>query len=126
MSGTANEFDEPGGNYPDAGGPDAKAQASDAGVGGAIADEHDDRDDAASTPAGTPDASAAGTQDAPAMDTHTASGDDKLDGLLAQVRSDGQGQDAAMVEKLLRSRLPDTGLQLDEGRIAALVREISG
>lgn len=126
MSGTTNEFDDPGGNYPDVGGQDAKTMASDAGVGGAIADEQGaPPDERNAAPAGTPDASPAGTQDAPSMDTHTASGDDKLDGLVAQVRSDGQGQDAAMVEKLLRTRLQDTGLHLDEERIAALVADIA-
>lgn len=123
MSGTTNEFEHPGGNYPDVGGSDAKAQSSDAGVGGAIADEHaEDRD---ATPPGTPDASTAGTQDAPAMDTDAPSGDDQLDGVIAQTRSDGRGQDAATVEKLLRSRLADTGLQMGEDRMAAVVAEIS-
>lgn len=129
MSDRTNEFGDPGGNHPDVGGVDAKAQASDAGVGGAIADEQDedrdDREDPTSTPAGTPDASSRGTQDAPSMDTHAATGDDKLDGVIAQTRSDGRGQDAATVEKLLRSRLQDTGLQMDEDRIAALVAEMT-
>lgn len=129
MSDRTNEYDDPGGNHPDVGGVAAKAQASDAGVGGAIADdqgEDEAREDPTSTPAGTPDASYVGTQDAPSMDTHEASGQDRLEGLIAQVRSDGQGQDAAMVEKLLRSRLQDTGVEMDEGRIRALVAEIAG
>lgn len=65
------------------------------------------------------------TQDEPALDQNAASDQDKLDGLVAQLRADVAGQNAVTVEQAVRRRLDDTGLALDEERIAALVAELS-
>ncbi|WP_431802867.1 hypothetical protein [Microbacterium sp. bgisy203] len=66
-----------------------------------------------------------GTQDEPALDQNAASDQDKLDGLVAQLRADVAGENAATVEQAVRRRLDDTGIALGEERIAALVAELS-
>lgn len=66
------------------------------------------------------------TQDGPALAQNAASDDEKLAGLVAQVRADLSGRDAATVERAIRSRLDDTGLALDADQVAALVAELAG
>ncbi len=84
---------------------------SDAGVGGAV---HADAGEGF-----------VAAQGGPVMDMYTATNDERVDGVIRQVRADVTGQNAATVEHALRGRLRDTGLTLDEDRIAQLVAELS-
>lgn len=90
---------------------EGKGTASDAGVGGLV---HAD--------AG---AGLVAAQVEPVMDVHTSTDDERIDGVLRQVQADVTGQNAATVEHALRGRLRETGLALDEERIAQLVAEFS-
>lgn len=65
------------------------------------------------------------TQDEPVLDQNTASEQERLDGLVAQMHTDVKGEDAATVEQALRHRLTDIGMTLDESEIARLVVELS-
>lgn len=65
------------------------------------------------------------TQDEPALDQHVATEQDKLDGLVAQMHADLAGADTETVERALRHRLADIGIDLDEERIGTLVQQIS-
>ncbi|WP_292864064.1 hypothetical protein [Microbacterium sp.] len=65
------------------------------------------------------------TQDEPVLEQNTASEQERLDGLVAQMRADVQGEDAATVEQALRHRLTDIGMTLDESEIAQLVADLT-
>ena len=65
------------------------------------------------------------TQDEPVLDQNTASEQERLDGLVAQMHTDVKGEDGATVEQALRHRLTDIGMTLDESEIARLVAELS-
>lgn len=114
MSDGANEFEQPGANYPDSAKEADVEQRSDAGVGGDIIRE--DRDAAAPT----------GTQDAPALDQNLPTEMERLDGVVQQVRADVGGEDVAIVEKSLRRRLADTGIVIADDEVSALARDIAG
>lgn len=66
------------------------------------------------------------TQDAPALDQNDATEQERLDGLVAQLRADHEGQDAATVEKAVRRRLDDTGIAAGEDLVQRLVAQIAG
>ncbi len=93
MSHGANEFEQPGANYPDS------AQAAPA---------------------------PATTQDGPALDQNVATDMERLDGVVQQVRADVGGEDVAIIEKSLRSRLADTGIVVADDEVSALARDIAG
>jgi hypothetical protein len=64
-------------------------------------------------------------QDHPVQDgAQEASDDLRLRGLLDQLRADAVGHNDAQIEKLLRTRLADTGIELDEEEIARLADEL--
>ena len=65
-------------------------------------------------------------QDEPALAQNTASDQDRLDGLVAQLHADLAGEDVATVERAVRHRLDDIGLELDEAQIRDLIARISG
>ena len=65
-------------------------------------------------------------QDEPALAQNTASDQDRLDGLVAQLHADLAGEDPATVERAVRHRLDDIGLGLDEAKIRDLIARISG
>ena len=65
-------------------------------------------------------------QDEPALAQNTASDQDRLDGLVAQLHADLAGEDPATVERAVRHRLDDIGLELDEAKIRDLIARISG
>ncbi|MEH3088797.1 MAG: hypothetical protein PGN24_04060 [Microbacterium arborescens] len=67
-----------------------------------------------------------GEQDGPALDMHATDDDERLAGLLAQVRADLSGENAATVEHGLRQRLVQVGLELDDAEVARHVSEIAG
>jgi 3-oxoacyl-ACP reductase-like protein len=118
MSGTANEFENPGGNYPDRqdtdGAPAQPAdQRSDAGVGGKVYDEGDGRNAAASGEA---------VQDEPVLEQNNATTQDKLDGIAAQTRVDLGDESQDRYEEVLRQRLDDAGIQLTDDDVSKLAR----
>lgn len=116
VSGTGNEFEEPGANYPDSAKATQPEDRDDAGVGGAIA--QDSRAEG--------NEPGAGTQDGPRLDQNVTTDMERLNGIVTQTRADLAGQDAAVVEKSLRSRLDDAGIALDEGEVQSLARDIAG
>lgn len=65
-------------------------------------------------------------QDGPVEDMHEITEEGRLAGLLAQVRSDAQGADVATVERLLRDRLADTGVELQPDELTRHAKEIAG
>lgn len=65
------------------------------------------------------------TQDGPSLAQNATSPQERLDGLVAQLRADVAGADATTVEKAVRARLADTGIALDEPAIARLVADLS-
>ncbi|GAA3029084.1 hypothetical protein [Microbacterium dextranolyticum] len=65
------------------------------------------------------------TQDSPALAQNEATEDERLQGLVAQVRADLSGEDAATVETAVRRRLDDTGIDVDEELVRRLVEELS-
>jgi hypothetical protein len=80
-------------------------QPSTAGVGGAIHRE----------PA------APGTQNAPLMDVDEVTDEERLDGILQQLRADLPGANRATVDHALRGRLAGIGLDLPDDEIDAHV-----
>jgi hypothetical protein len=122
MSGTGNEFENPGGNHPDGGPPDnadvqAAEQRSDAGVGGEVYHEKD-----------VPAAPAPGeqVQDEPVLAQNNPSTQDKLDGIAAQTRVDLGDESQERYEEVLRQRLRDSEIQLTDDEVSALARRSSG
>ncbi|CAI9388331.1 hypothetical protein [Microbacterium sp. T2.11-28] len=124
MSGTRNEFDEPGANYPDSAKDADLEQRGDAGVGGAVAHEPDaHEDDEARAAAGAPGEA---TQDGPALAQNAATDMQRLGGVVQQVRADVGGESLEIVEKSLRRRLSDVGITVADDEVTALARDIAG
>ncbi len=71
-------------------------------------------------------AAAGNTQDEPRLELHETTAQERLDGIVAQLRADVQGENAATVDKAVRTRLAETGVAADENAIARLVAELSG
>jgi hypothetical protein len=122
MSGAGNEFENPGGNYPDSGRADgASAQAaerrSDAGVGGAVHHEKDE---------GTAVAPGEEVQDEPVLAQNNATTQEKLDGIAAQTRVDLGNESHERYEEVLRQRLSDSEIQLTDQEVSDLARRSSG
>lgn len=118
MSGTANEHEQPGGNYPDRGdtaatGPAEGHVRSDSGYGGALA--HD-------VPPGP---ASRGTQDAPREDTHETTDEDRLQGIVMQTRADVGDASENRIADVLRQRIAEVGLDVGDDRVTALAAEIA-
>jgi hypothetical protein len=117
MSGTANEFENPGGNYPDrkdSGGiePDGVEQRSDSGVGGAVHHETDDSN---------------GVQDEPVLEQNAATTQEQIDGIIAQTRADLGGESNDRYAEVLNQRLTDAGIQITDEDLQKLAgRATSG
>ena len=73
----------------------------------------------------TDDTTPAETQDEPRLDLHQTSDQERLDGLIAQLRADVAGQNAATVDKAVRGRLAETGVLAEEEVILALIAELA-
>lgn len=65
------------------------------------------------------------TQDEPRLEMHATTEQERLDGVVAQLRADVQGENTATVDKAVRTRLAETGVAADEDTIARLVAELS-
>ena len=121
MSGTGNEFENPGGNYPDSGKADgASAQAaeqrSDAGVGGEV---YHEKGEGAAAPGEE-------VQDEPVLAQNNATTQEKLDGIAAQTRVDLGDESHERYEEVLRQRLNDSEIQLTDDEVSDLARRSSG
>lgn len=66
------------------------------------------------------------TQDEPALAQNSPSEDERVAGLLAQLRADLSGEDAATVDAAVRRRLADTGIVVDDEVVRGWVADISG
>ena len=119
MSGTTNEFENPGSNYPDSGqtGTEAAEQRSDAGVGGAV---HHEKDEPAAPAPGE------AVQDEPVLPQNDASVEDKLAGIAAQTRVDLGDESHERYQQVIRQRLDDSGIQLTDDQVSDLARRSSG
>jgi hypothetical protein len=122
MSGTGNEFENPGVNYPDSGqadgaGAQAAEQRSDAGVGGEVYHEKDE---------GTAVAPGEEVQDEPVLAQNNATTQEKLDGIAAQTRVDLGDESHERYEEVLRQRLDDSEIQLTDDEVSDLARRSSG
>jgi hypothetical protein len=133
MSGTANEYDEPGGNYPDRNdeAPVEPAQDDDRRDEGATV-QHGEAPGLVQGGAVAPDAHApggssggTGTQDAPAMDMHGTTTEERVDGIVAQTRMDVGDAPAERIADVLRQRFADTGIDVGDDRVRALAAEIA-
>jgi hypothetical protein len=66
-------------------------------------------------------------QDGPVLDgAGEATDEARLRGLVDQLRVDAAGRNDAHIEKLLRTRLADTGIELSEEDVARLSAELRG
>lgn len=116
MSGTGNEFDDPGSNYPDrresaGAAAESPEQRSDAGVGGAVYDESEES---------RPDVP--GTQNEPLLEQNDASTQEQLDGIAAQTRADLGDESQDRYQEVLRQRLADSGIQISDDEVSALAQ----
>ncbi|QEW04168.1 hypothetical protein [Microbacterium lushaniae] len=135
MSGTTNEFDEPGGNYPDRYDekPIEPSQDDDRRGDGEATVQHgeatqDVQGGAVAPDAKAPEAASAGspgTQDAPAMDMHSATNEDRVEGIVAQTRVDVGDAPEERIADVLRQRFSETGTDIGDDRIRALAAEIA-
>ncbi|HWI31389.1 MAG TPA: hypothetical protein VNT50_07845 [Microbacterium sp.] len=98
MSGATNEYEEPGGNYPDKGGT----------WSGPVPDDSAD----------------SGTQDGPIQDMNAPTLDEKLEGIIAQTRADVAAQDDQDVALLVRRRLEDAGIPATDDDISRIVARV--
>jgi hypothetical protein len=122
MSGTGNEFGNPGGKDPESGqadGTDVRAaeRRSDAGVGGEVYHEKDER---------TAVAPGEEVQDEPVLAQNNATTQEKLDGIAAQTRVDLRDESHERYEEVLRQRLSDAEIQLTDDEVSDLARRSSG
>ena len=119
-----SEYDKNGGDYPDKGGTwsgpvsDDKerepATGSDAPAAGGV------------NPGVTTDRAAGGTgtQDGPIEDMHTSSLDEKIEGIVAQSRSDYAGSPDMDLPLLVRRRLEDAGITASDDDIQRVVARV--
>lgn len=63
-------------------------------------------------------------QDEPAMDMHTATEAEKLDGIVAQTRVDVGDKSPERIAEVLRQRCDQSGIALDDERLAELVTRV--
>ncbi|MFL2001144.1 hypothetical protein [Microbacterium sp. A1-JK] len=91
--------------------PGAGASASDS-YGGAVSDDP--------TPVTEP-----GTQNEPVQDMHDTTDEDKIIGIVAQTRQDVGGKGERRIAEVLRQRFRETGVDVADDRIAALVAEVA-
>lgn len=132
MSGTANEFDEPGGNYPDRNDetPLEPSQDEDRRGDGDDTIQHGEAPSTVQGGAVAPDAHAPtagspGTQDEPIMDMHEATDEERVSGIVAQTRADVGDASEERIADVLRQRFTETGTDVGDDRIRALAAEIA-
>ena len=65
------------------------------------------------------------TQDAPKMDTHDASVQDKIDGIIAQTRVDVGDKPHERIMDVLRQRFDDAGISADDALFDELATKVT-
>lgn len=112
-----SEYEKNGGDYPDKGGtwsgPVSDDEVSQPEADGAVA--HPGTENVVSE---------RGTQDGPIQDTHTASIDEKIEGIIAQSRSDSAQSGDMDLPLLVRRRLEDAGIQASDDDIQRVVDRV--
>ncbi|GAD33796.1 DNA-binding protein [Microbacterium sp. TS-1] len=117
MSGQADEIDS---SVSDSATQDAPetgrggTRATSAGTGGDVTPPKED------TPVSPP-----GVQDGPALSMHDTTEQERLDGLVAQLRADLPGENRATVEKYVRQRVSEVGLNVGDDEIARIVDDLA-
>lgn len=135
MSGTANEFETPGGNYPDrqdslGAQPDQTQGRENDVVGGAVHPDAAAADAESDVPAGGTPATPAegppeantGTQDGPLLAQNQASTTDQIEGILAQTHADLGSESESRYAEVLRQRFDDASIELTDDKIRDLAR----
>lgn len=116
MSGTANEFENPGANYPD--------RRDVEGIEPEVEEMRaTDRDNASHAP--TDLDSTAATQDEPLLEQHETTTAAKIDGIAQQTLSDLGTAPAERYEEVLRQRFKDAGLVVPDEQIRALAEKLA-
>lgn len=110
-------YESPDGSVPD----DEKAapgEARTSDAGGTYEDPNRSDGEAGTGYPGT-------TQDGAVMDTHDSSLQEKIDGIVAQTRVDVADKPSARIDDVLRQRLSDAGITLDDAAVTELTARIS-
>lgn len=113
-----NEYEDPGGNYPDRGGAAASED---------VIPPQDDPSHVASgigVVGGEPGTSE-NVQDEPVMDVDEVSDLDKIAGIVVQTRADLGTEDESRIAEVLSQRLHDAGIELSEVDIAELAGQVA-
>ena len=134
-SDTENEFEAPGTNYPDTGKPDETGRDepgsdSDAALADGAApdpDHHGQDGGRDHVWAGRSQDEMAGDaeQTVPSMSQNNATADEKVAGVIAQVRADAATGNADEVRRQLAQRLEQAGLALDDAGLDDAVPQIT-
>lgn len=115
MSGSG-EFEDPGRNYPDnEGAPPSEPMPEPVYADPNQSDPDPDRDPRVPRE----------TQDAPMMDTHDASVQDKIDGIVAQTRVDVADKPHERIMEVLRQRFHDAGITADDALFDELATKVT-
>jgi hypothetical protein len=117
-----SEYEKNGGDYPDKGGT----------WSGPVSDDKDRAGDTDAPAAGGVNpgvatdraAGGTGTQDGPLEDMHTTNIDEKIEGIIAQSRSDYAGSPDMDLPLLVRRRLEDAGIQASDEDIQRVVARV--
>lgn len=110
-------YESPDGNVPD----DEKAAPGEeraADAGGTYEDPNRSDGEKGNAYPGT-------TQDGAVMDEHDSSVQEKIDGIVAQTRVDVADKPSARIDDVLRQRLSDAGITLDDAAVTALTERVS-
>ncbi len=121
MPDRANEYQDPGSNYPDRRDGDVEpGSASSADVTSSSADTD------AEDPARAAGLDSPGTeQEAPRQEQNATNDDERIDGIVEQTRADLAVGHSDLPERLLRDRLHDAAIELDDAEIGALVERVT-
>jgi len=119
-SNTANEYENPGANYPDredAAGiePEGEELRSDAAAEGAVSP----------APERPPASGDEHTQDAPVLAQNEATTQEQIDGILAQTRVDLAAEPVERYEEVLRQRFTETGIDVPADQVHAFAERLA-
>ncbi|WP_424449162.1 hypothetical protein [Microbacterium arborescens] len=117
MSGQADEIDS---SVSDS----ATQDAPETGRGGTRATSPGTEGDVTPPKEDTP-VSPPGVQDGPALSMHDTNDQERLDGLIAQLRADLPDENRATVDKYVRQRVSEVGLDVDDDEISRIVGDLA-
>lgn len=123
MSTTANEYEEPGGNYPDNEGAEVAPREEAPTPPDAGPDHHGQDGGRETLTASEAQRAMAGAaeQDAPAMEQNNATDEEKVRGIVAQTRVDVRDKGPQEIARVLAQRFEQSGIAVPDGEIARLV-----